>query len=75
MLSNNFYKETIMKNKVLVFCGQNRPAEHEINEAVLNENKEGWRVVAAETSLATFGKMGDMPLHMFYTTTITLQMN
>ena len=69
-----------MQNKILIFRRQNMPADEEMNEAILDANKEGWRVISAETAVTPFGQRKDrdfeyMPLHIFYVTTVLLQID
>ena len=67
-----------MKNKVLIFKEINNPPEYEINEALEEENKQGWKVISAKTEAVPFGERvdehyGKVPMHIFYVTTVLLE--
>ena len=67
-----------MKDKVLIFKEINIPQVYEINEALEEENKQGWKVVSVRTEAVPFGERideyyGRVPMHIFYITTVLLE--
>jgi len=73
-------KEIIMKNKVMIFKGQNstEALEYEINSAIAKANKGGWKVVSAKTECVPFGERSDPrscheAWHLYFVTTIIFE--
>jgi len=63
------------ETKIIIVTTRNESPEEELAEKLTPLLSEGFRVSSASTSLAPWGKMDDSAYHVYYVTTVVLEIS